>query len=62
MFIMKKLTYLSGSFFSSMTVLSVLFKLLQLQGASELLSVGLLGIALVFIPTFTKYHYDRSDH
>jgi hypothetical protein len=38
----------------------VLFKLLHLQGASELLIVGLAGIALIWIPAFAKYRYDQS--
>lgn len=56
---MKKIAYISGAVFSSATVLAVLFKLLHLQGAQILLVVGLSGIALVFIPTYAKYRYDK---
>jgi hypothetical protein len=56
---MKKIAFISGALFSSITVLSVLFKLLHLQGAQELLVIGLLGIAFIFIPSFTKYNYDK---
>jgi hypothetical protein len=58
---MKKLVYISGAVFSSVTVLSVLFKLLHLQGATVLLIVGLAGLAFIWIPAFAKYRYDQSD-
>ena len=57
---MKKVVYISGAIFSSITVLSVLFKLLHLQGAPELLIFGLAGFALIFIPAFAKYTYDKK--
>ena len=57
---MKKIAFISGALFSSITVLSILFKLLHLQGAQELLVIGLLGIAFIFIPSFAKYKYDQS--
>ncbi len=57
---MKKLAYISGALFSSITVLASLFKLLHLQGAQILLAVGLAGIALIFIPAYAKYRYDRT--
>jgi len=56
---LKKLTYISAALFSSMTLLSVLFKMLHLQGATFLLTGGLMGLALVFIPAFTLYKYYR---
>ncbi len=57
---MKKLTFISGALFSSLTVLAVLFKLLHLQGAPELLTIGLAGFALIFIPALAKYSYDKK--
>ncbi|MBT5507051.1 MAG: hypothetical protein HOK17_07940 [Flammeovirgaceae bacterium] len=54
---MKKIVFISGALFSSLTLLSVLFKMLHLQGATFLLTAGLLGLALVFIPTFAIYKY-----
>lgn len=57
---MKKIAYFSGAFFSSITILSILFKTLHLQGAQILYVIGMLGIALVFIPTFAKYKYDEG--
>ena len=57
---MKKLVYLSGAIFSSLTLLSVLFKLLHWQGATPLLVMGLGGLAVVWIPAFAKYRYDQA--
>jgi len=54
---LKKITFFSAALFSSMTLLSVLFKLLHLQGATILLTGGLMGLALVFIPAFSLYKY-----
>jgi hypothetical protein len=56
-YLMKKIVFISGALFSSLTLLSVLFKMLHLQGATFLLTAGLLGLALVFIPTFSIYKY-----
>lgn len=57
---MKKLVYSSGALFSSMTVLAILFKLMHLKGANELLIFGLAGIAIIFIPFYAKYKYDKT--
>jgi hypothetical protein len=40
-----------------LTLLSGLFKILHLQGATFLLTAGLMGLALVFIPSFSIYKY-----
>ncbi|MDD3322608.1 MAG: hypothetical protein PHS59_14310 [Paludibacter sp.] len=58
---MKKLVYISGALFSSITVLSVLFKIMHLSGATILLYFGLIGFALIFIPAFAKYKYDKTE-
>jgi hypothetical protein len=58
---MKKLVYILGAVFSSVTLLSVLFKLLHLQGVTVLLIVGLGGLAFIWIPAFAKYRYDKSN-
>ncbi len=55
---MKKIAIISGAVFSSATLLSVLFKLLHLQGADWLLILGLGGFALIFIPAYAKCKYD----
>lgn len=57
----KKITFISGALFGSLTVLSVLFKMMHYQGASALLIVGLTGISLIFIPFYAKYRYDKSE-
>ncbi len=57
----RKITFISGAVFGSVTVLSVLFKLMHWQGAAKLLIVGLFGIALIFIPFYAKYKYDKSE-
>jgi len=56
----KKIFFISGALFSSLTVLAVLFKLMHLSGAAELLIAGLSGIALIVIPCYAKYKYDQS--
>ncbi|MDY0078403.1 MAG: hypothetical protein RBR87_14140 [Bacteroidales bacterium] len=56
----KKIAFVSGALFGSISVLSVLFKLMHYQGATILLVVGLAGIALVFIPFYAKYRYDKT--
>jgi hypothetical protein len=56
---MKKLVIISGALFSSMTLLSVLFKILHWQGATELLMMGMFGLAIIFIPALAKYLYDK---
>jgi len=56
----KKIAFISGALFGSISVLSVLFKMMHYQGATVLLIVGLAGIALVFIPFYAKYKYDKT--
>lgn len=59
---MKKIVYISGALFSSITLLSTLFKLLHLQGAQILLIIGLGGLALIFIPCYSIYEYKKNKH
>jgi len=56
---MRKAVYISGALFSSITLLSVLFKMLYWQGAQTLLIFGVVGLALVFIPLFAVYQYTK---
>lgn len=56
----KRIVFISGALFCSITVMAVLFKLLHLQGAPQLLICGLSGIAFIFIPGYAKYKYDKS--
>lgn len=57
---MRKIVYVSGALFSSITLLSIPFKLLHLQGAQSLLIVGIIGVALIFIPLYTYYKYKQQ--
>ena len=57
---MRKITYISGALFSCITLLSVLFKVLHLQGAQTLFIIGMTGLALIFIPFYAKYKYDKN--
>lgn len=57
---MKKLAFISGALFSSLTVLGLLFKIQHWPGASILLVFGLAGLALIFSPSFAKYKYDKD--
>ena len=56
---MRKALYLSTVISVSSTLLSVLFKLMHLQGANELLMLGLGGLALVVAPLAGVYLYSR---
>jgi len=57
---MKNLAFISGALFSSLTILGVLFKIQHWPGASILLVLGLAGLAIIFIPSFAKYKYDKD--
>lgn len=56
---MKRLVIISGALFSSLTLLSGLFKMLHWQGAPQLLMIGMFGLAIIFIPALGKYLYDK---
>jgi hypothetical protein len=58
---MKKITYITGAIFSSMTLIGMLFKIQHWPGASILSVFGIAGIALVFIPIFTIYRYNKNN-
>jgi hypothetical protein len=57
---MRKIIYISGALFSSITLLSILFKILHLQGAQTLLIIGILGLAFIFIPLYAIYKYNKN--
>ncbi|SDB36683.1 hypothetical protein SAMN03097699_0934 [Flavobacteriaceae bacterium MAR_2010_188] len=54
------MVYISGALFSSITLLSILYKLLHLQGAPTLLNVGIVGLAFVSIPLYAIYKYNKN--
>ncbi|MBP8791952.1 MAG: hypothetical protein KBE41_08930 [Lutibacter sp.] len=57
---MRKIVYISGALFSSITLLSVLFKMLHFQGAQIVLMIGIVGLALIFIPLYAIYRYTKN--
>lgn len=58
---MKKAVYITGTLFSSITLISFLFKLLHWQGAQTLLIIGITGLAVIFIPLLAKYKYNKNN-
>jgi len=58
---MKLITFLTGAFFSMLTVLGFLFKIQHWHGATIGIVFGLGGFALIFIPLFTIYQYKKKN-
>ncbi len=58
---MKKLVYISGTLFSMLTVLGILLKIDHWPGGIALLTLGLGGIALIFIPSLAV-SLERHDN
>jgi hypothetical protein len=56
---MKKVVFISGAISVSIIAIGALFKVQHWPGAGPLLLVGVILFALLFIPTFTKFLYDR---
>ncbi|MDA0686190.1 MAG: hypothetical protein O3C22_05130 [Bacteroidetes bacterium] len=56
---MRKVLYTSAVVSVSATLLSVLFKLMHLQGADQLLMLGLGGLALIVLPLGGLYLYKK---
>lgn len=61
---MKKLTYVSGTLASILTLLGILLRILHWEfgpiTGGLLLALGISSLALIFIPSFAKYNYDRT--
>jgi len=57
---MKKLVFISGALFSSLTVFGTLFKIMHWYSCDVLLILGYTGLALIFIPSFAKYQFDKD--
>jgi hypothetical protein len=57
---MKRLAFISGALFTSLFVLGSLFKIMHWPGAAPLLTLGLVGIALIFIPSVATYQYSKD--
>jgi len=58
---MKKLAFISGALFSSMSLIGILFEFQHWPGAAIMLFIGILGFALIFIPSFAKYQYSKDN-
>ena len=56
---MKILVFVSGALAAMQITFGILFKLLHLSGANELLMIGMTLWGWVFIPSFAIYLYRR---
>ncbi len=57
---MKTLAFISGAFAGSLTGMGVLFKIQHWPGATIMLVIGLGVFSIVYIPSITKYLYDKK--
>ena len=57
---MKKLVFITGALAFSLTSLGILFKVQHWPLASVFLTIGIAIFALVFVPSVTKYLYDKE--
>jgi len=57
---MKKLVFISGGLSGSLTGLGILFKIMHWPGAGLFFLIGLGILSILFIPSLTKYLYDKS--
>lgn len=54
---MRALAYSSVAIFTSISILGVLFKIMHWPGAGIGMVVGVAGVALIAIPSFTFYKF-----
>jgi len=59
---MKRSAFISGTLCSSLFLLGSLFKMMHWPGANVLLTLGIVGIALIAIPTMAIYQYNKNKH
>jgi hypothetical protein len=57
---MKKFTFITGALSFSLTALGILFKIMHYPGADILLLTGILIFSILFVPSVTKYLYDKE--
>ncbi|HNQ68121.1 MAG TPA: hypothetical protein PKN32_07075 [Bacteroidales bacterium] len=57
---MKKLVAISGATGLSTAILCVLFKTMHFTGGSILLLISVVTLSLIFIPSYSKYWYDKN--
>ncbi|MES2514908.1 MAG: hypothetical protein V4580_12220 [Bacteroidota bacterium] len=56
---MKKLAFITGALSFSLTSLGILFELAHWPGSELLLQLGIVLFSLIFVPSVTKYLYDK---
>lgn len=56
---MKKVAFIFGSLFISLLIIGTLLKILHLNYGGILLITGLVGLAVIFIPSLSKVLYDK---
>jgi len=57
---MKKFTFITGALSFSLTALGILFKINHFTGADFLLIIGIFIFSILFVPSVTKYLYDKE--
>lgn len=57
---MKKFAFITGALSFSLTPVGVLFKLFHFPGANILLLAGIVLFSIFFVPSITKYLYDKE--
>ena len=58
---MKKIAFFTGALSISVILIGLLFKFFHWPLANILLAMGIVIFALFFVPTMTKYIYDRPS-
>jgi len=58
---MKKIVFISGALFSSLTLIGILFKIMHWPGATITFAFGLTGLALIYIPFYAVYKYKKDN-
>lgn len=57
---MKKAAFILGTTFASLTLLGIIFKVMHWPGAGIGLVTGVVGFALIALPTIAVYRYKRA--
>ena len=57
---MKKLVFISGGIFGSLSGLGFLFKVMHWPGAGILLVINVALFSFVFVPSLVKFLYSRN--
>ncbi len=57
---MKKFAFITGALSFSLTSLGILLRLLHYPGSDILLLVGMVLFSVFFVPSISKYLYDKE--